>query len=159
LTALAQAEGFTLLLENEKDIVGDTLARCRALLTGVNSPHLRFVWDPANFVQVGEAQAVERGWPLLGDYTAHLHVKDALLSTPEGLPAVRVAGEGDGQVDLLLAKLRDSGYQGFLALEPHLAIAGPSSGFSGVSGMTYAVERLRKLMATVGCVEKRDIGD
>ena len=53
----------------------------------------------------------------------------------------------------LLAELKASGYQGILALEPHLAFAGHSTGFSGESGMIYAVEALRKLMAEVGCVE------
>ncbi len=51
---------------------------------------------------------------------------------------------------VLLLAARDVGYQGMLALEPHLAIAGHSS-FSGVEGMTYAAETLRKLMADVGC--------
>ncbi len=149
LTELAEREGFTLLLENEKGIVGDTLARCHALVSAVDSPHLRFLWDPANFVQVGEAQVTERGWPLLGDYVGYVHIKDAHLS--DG--SICAAGEGDGQVKELLIRLKDSGYQGFLALEPHLALAGHSSGFSGVSGMTYAVDALRRLMAEVGCEE------
>ena len=67
--------------------------------------------------------------------------------------SVRAAGEGDGQVGELLTKLRDSGYQGFLALEPHLAIAGHSSGFSGADGMAYAVTALRQLMVDRDCAE------
>jgi sugar phosphate isomerase/epimerase len=149
LAELAGQKGFTLLLENEREIVGDALARCHTLITTVDSPHLRFLWDPANFVQVGEEQITERGWPLLGDYTEYVHIKDARLS--DG--AVTAAGEGDGQVRELLAELRSSGYQGILSLEPHLAFAGRSSGFSGESGMRYAVEALRKLMAEVGCIE------
>jgi sugar phosphate isomerase/epimerase len=148
LAELAGQEGATLLLENEKDIVGDTLARCRALVTAVDSPHLRFLWDPANFVQVGEERVTERGWPMLGEYIGYVHIKDARLDG-----GVVAAGEGDGQVKELLAELKDSGYQGILALEPHLAFAGHSTGFSGESGMIYAVEALRKLMAEVGCVE------
>jgi hypothetical protein len=50
-------------------------------------------------------------------------------------------------------RLREAGYQGILALEPHLAIAGHSSGFSGPEGMAYAAQALRRLMAEVGCVE------
>ncbi len=149
LTDLAQREGFCLLLENEKDIVGDTLARCHALVSGVANPHLRFLWDPANFVQVGEAQVTERGWPLLGEYVSHVHIKDAHLR--DG--SVCAAGEGDGQVKELLNRLKDTGYQGFLALEPHLAIAGASGGFTGADGMVYAVQALRRLMAEVGCTE------
>jgi sugar phosphate isomerase/epimerase len=149
LAELAEREGATLLLENEKDIVGDTLARCHALVTAVNSPHMRFLWDPANFVQVGEQHVTERGWPLLGEYVGYVHIKDARLSDH----GVCAAGEGDGQIRELLTELKASGYQGFLALEPHLAFAGHSTGFSGESGMTYAVEALRRLMADVGCVE------
>jgi sugar phosphate isomerase/epimerase len=152
LTELARREGFLLLLENEKEIVGDTLERCHALVSGVDSPHLRFLWDPANFVQVGEGRPTERGWSLLGSYLAHVHVKDA--TGPGG--EVRAAGEGDGQVGQLLAALRDEGYRGFLALEPHLAVAGRSSGFSGVEGMTYAVEALRRLMRETDCVEVQE---
>src|SRR5512136_596395 len=68
----ARREGFTLLLENEKDIVTDTPERCYAVLSAVDSPHLRFAWDPANFVQVGAARPMDRGWPLLGGYVAHV---------------------------------------------------------------------------------------
>jgi len=149
LAKLAESEGFTLLLENEKEIVGDTIARCHAILEAVDSPNLRFAWDPANFVQVGEANATTHGWPLLGAYVVHVHVKDAVLGSGD----VRAAGEGDGEIGLLLSRLRDAEYRGMLALEPHLAIAGHSSGFSGVEGMTYAAETLRRLMADAGCEE------
>lgn len=145
----AAAHGYTLLLENEKEIVGDTVARCAAILRLLNRPNVRFVWDPANFVQVGEANVTERGWPQLGDAIGYVHIKDAHLATGE----VCAAGEGDGQVRELLTKLRDAGYQGVLALEPHLAIAGHSSGFSGPEGMAYAANALRRLMDQAGCVE------
>jgi hypothetical protein len=59
-------------------------------------------------------------------------------------------------VGQLLAALRDEGYRGFLALEPHLTVAGHSSGFSGVEGMTYAVETLRRLMRETDCIEVQE---
>jgi sugar phosphate isomerase/epimerase len=145
----ASSDGMLLVLENEKGIVGDTVARCHRLLAMVDSAHLQFAWDPANFVVVGEKQAVDDGWPLLGSYVAHVHVKDARLASGEVTPA----GEGDGQIDLLLKQLWSSGYDGFLALEPHLAFAGHSSGFSGEAGMRRAVDALRAVMARVGVVE------
>lgn len=150
LAAIAEAAGVQLLLENEKHIVGDTIARCHTLLTKVNSPALVFAWDPANFVQVGEAAVTERAWPMLGRYTGYVHVKDSRLA--DG--TVQPAGQGDGQVGLLLRHLRDAGYQGFLALEPHLVVAGHSSGFSGPAGMKVAVDALRALMQAQGCVEQ-----
>jgi sugar phosphate isomerase/epimerase len=149
LTEKAAAAGFFLLHENEKDIVGDTPERCHALVTGVNSPHLRLIWDPANFVQVGVAEQVERYWDLMGPLVGYVHIKDARLA--DG--TVTAAGEGDGQVPRLLARLKAAGYSGVLALEPHLKVAGHSTGFSGEEGMTYAVNTLRHVMADVGLLE------
>jgi sugar phosphate isomerase/epimerase len=146
LAELARRDGFRLALENEKGIVGDTVARCHALLTAVGRADLGFVWDTANFVQVGETRLTERGWPLLGDSVEHVHVKDARLADGK----VCVAGAGEGQVRELLVALRKRHYHGFLTLEPHLTIAGHSSGFSGPDGMALAVEALRKLMAETG---------
>ena len=148
LVAVAEEEDVTLLLENEKGIVGDTLDRCVKLVEALESERLVFLWDPANFVQVGEARLTERGWPLLGDRVGYVHIKDCTLDG-----TVKAAGEGDGQVPELLTELVRCGYKGMLALEPHLAMAGHSSGFSGPDGMAYAVETLRMVMRDVGAEE------
>ena len=152
LGAMAKAageRGAVLLLENENGLVGDVPERCRALVEGVNSPSLRFVWDTGNFPHAGVERAVDRGWPLLREYVAYVQVKDTRLSDR----TITVAGEGDGQVIRLLERLRDAGYQGFLALEPHLKRAGQRGGFSGPGGMRRAAEALRGLMAQAGCIE------
>jgi sugar phosphate isomerase/epimerase len=149
LARLAEEAGFMLVLENEKDIVTDTPGRCLAALQAVHSPALRFAWDPANFIQVGIAQPVERGWEGLAPYIGYIHIKDARLSDGKVTPA----GEGDGQVGALLEKLKAMHYQGTLALEPHLQIAGRSGGFSGSEGMRVAADALRKLMAQLNCQE------
>lgn len=151
LVAVAEEEDCTLLLENEKGIVGDTLDRCVKLVQALDSPNLVFLWDPANFVQVGEEKITERGWPLLQDRLGYVHIKDC-----EQSGKIKAAGEGDGQIPELLTRLMESGYQGMLALEPHLAMAGHSSGFSGPGGMAYAVEKLREVMAQVGAEERRN---
>ncbi|MCY4089514.1 MAG: sugar phosphate isomerase/epimerase [Caldilineaceae bacterium] len=148
LVAVAEEEDVTLLLENEKGIVGDTLDRCVKLVEALESEHLVFLWDPANFVQVGEARLTERGWPLLRDRVGYVHIKDCTLDG-----TVKAAGEGDGQVPELLTELVRCGYKGMLALEPHLAMAGHSSGFSGPDGMAYAVKALRMVMRDVGAEE------
>jgi sugar phosphate isomerase/epimerase len=142
LTDLASGAGFTLMLENERDIVGDNMERCHKLICAVDSPHLRFLWDPANFVLIGVERPTETGWDMLGDHISYVHVKDARLSDQ----SIHPAGEGEGQVPELLERLARRGYQGVLALEPHLAIAGHSSGFSGPEGMAVAVTALRRLL-------------
>ena len=149
LAKLAEQESFTLLLENEKGIVTDTPERCQAVLRTVNSTALRFAWDPANFIQVGVAQPVDRGWDGLEAYISYVHIKDARLADGKVTPA----GEGDGQVAALLNKLKAMGYQGVLSLEPHLQIAGHSGGFSGSEGMRVVAQALRELMEQSGCQE------
>ena len=149
LTQIAAAADLQLLLENEKGLVGDLPARCLQIMEAIDSAHFRFIWDPANFVQCGAARQVDEWWDALGPYIGYIHVKDARLA--DG--SVTVAGEGDGQLPELLARLRDSGYDGVLSLEPHLLEARHSSGFSGADGMAQAVGALRALMAAAGIEE------
>ena len=149
MAEVAAERKVKLLLENEGGLVGDTPERCRALVEGVDSPHLRYVWDTGNYPQMGFARSVDIGWPLLSKYTECVQVKDARIS--DG--TITVAGGGDGQVRELLSNLHDVEYVGFLALEPHLLIAGQRGGFSGGEGMKMAADALRGLMAEVGCVE------
>jgi len=141
LAERAAAGGVTLVHENEKDIYGDTGERCHDIVATIGSPALRMAFDPANFVQVG-VRPMEQAWPLLADYTIHVHIKDAVFADS----SVRPAGEGDGAIPELLAALVARGYQGFLTLEPHLKVAGPSGGFSGAEGMRVAIRALRKLL-------------
>lgn len=56
-------------------------------------------------------------------------------------------GQGDGQVRETLAELRDSGFHGYLSLEPHLAMAGRFGGFSGPDGFRLACGALKNLLA------------
>ena len=143
LAEVAAARGLVLVMENETGMVGDIPERCRTLLQGVDSPSLRFVWDIGNFPHCGVDRAVDRGWPLLARYVAHVQVKDTRLADR----GMTVAGAGDGQALQLLGKLRDAGYRGFLALEPHLG------GSNGAEGMQRAARALRSLMADEGCAE------
>ena len=79
-------------------MVGDTPERCRALVEGVDNPHLRYVWDTGNYPQAGVERSVDIGWPLLSEYTECVQVKDCRVA--DG--TITVAGEGDGQVRELL---------------------------------------------------------
>ncbi len=127
LAGEAEDAGVTLLHENEKEIYGDVPSRCLDILAGVGSPALRAAWDAANFVQCEVSRPYTEGYELLRPYVEHVHVKDALASSGKVVPA----GEGDGQLPEILSALRDSGFEGFFSLEPHLASAGTYSGFSG----------------------------
>ncbi len=149
LTQIAAAQDLNLLLENEKGVVGDVPERCLQIMRAIDSPHFRLIWDPANFVQCGADRQVDQWWDALSPHIGYIHIKDARLADK----SVTVAGEGDGQLPQLLARLRDSGYDGVLSLEPHLLEAKHSSGFSGAEGMAMAVAALRELMAAAGIEE------
>jgi sugar phosphate isomerase/epimerase len=141
LAEIAAGHGLVLAHENEKEIFGDTPGRCADLITSVNSPALRATFDAANFVQCG-VRPFSKAYGLLRPYLLYLQVKDALAATGEVVPA----GEGDGQVRETLAALRDSGFEGFMSLEPHLARAGRYGGFSGPEGFTRAARSLKFLL-------------
>ncbi len=114
MIALAQQEDVVLLHENEKDIYGDTVARCRELLSTLGCAHFRAVFDPANFVQCGED--TKEAYHALREHIAYMHIKDALAADGRVTPA----GKGDGNVAYILSDLIHNGYDGFLSLEPHL---------------------------------------
>ena len=149
LTEIAGENDLQLLLENEKGVVGDIPERCVQLMRAIDSAHMRFIWDPANFVQCGAVDQVDRWWDDLHPYIGYIHIKDARLADN----AVTLAGDGDGQLLELLTRLRKGGYEGVLSLEPHLLEARHSSGFSGADGMEAAVSALRTLMAEAGIEE------
>ena len=142
LTALAAERGLILAHENEKEIYGDRPERCADIITTVGSPALRATFDAANFVQCGVRPHTE-AYGLLRPYLSYVQIKDALAATGEVVPA----GQGDGQVRETLAALRDSGFAGYLSLEPHLAMAGRFGGFSGAEGFRLAARSLKDLLA------------
>lgn len=130
---------LTLVHENEKGIFGDRGGSCFDLIVSVNSPKLRCAFDFANFVQVGEQPL--SNWRRLKPYTAHIHVKDAKLKDGKIVPP----GQGDGDVGRIIADAYQSGYRGFLTLEPHLAADGQFSGFSGPDLFKQAADALKEL--------------
>jgi sugar phosphate isomerase/epimerase len=141
LARIGEERGLILAHENEKQIYGDVPDRCADLITAVASPALRATFDPANFVQCGVRPFTE-AYALLRPYLVYLQVKDALAATGEVVPA----GHGDGELRQTLAALRDSGFAGFMSLEPHLAEAGQFGGFSGPEGFRRAAAALKFLL-------------
>ena len=145
LVRLAEAANVTLLHENEKHIYGDIPQRCYDLLAQINSPALRAAWDPANFVQCGVRPYTE-GFALLRPFIAYVHVKDARQTSGQVVPA----GQGDGEWPETIAALQATQFDGFFSLEPHLHVAGPSSGFTGPALFAVAATALKGLLRDQG---------
>lgn len=142
LARIAEGSGVVLAHENEKEIYGDTPGRCADLIASVGSPALRATFDPANFVQCG-VRPFSDAYPLIRPYLVYLQVKDAHAATGEVTPA----GEGDGELRQTLLALRDSGFAGFMSLEPHLDLAGRQGGFSGPEKFRQAAQALKRLLS------------
>lgn len=113
MVALARGEGCTLYHENEKKIFGDTLKRVETIMARVSG--MKFIYDPANFIEVGEDPA--ETLPALAGKCDYFHIKDALRETGQIVPA----GKGDGRIGELLASL-PANRDFTLTLEPHLKI-------------------------------------
>lgn len=109
---IGREEGIRMCHENEKGIYGDTLSGTKEILDAV--PDLYSVYDPANFIQVGEKAADTLS--CLADRAFYFHIKDVVSETGELVPA----GYGDGD---LRALVRDH-IKGdkVLTVEPHLKV-------------------------------------
>lgn len=151
----AKGSGVVLLHENEKGIYGDTPERCADLLESLNCDYVKGIFDFANFVQC-DVKNYPEAYELLKDHIVYLHVKDAVFSDHHVVPV----GEGDGNVEEILKELYNSGYEGFLSLEPHLCnftgfaqLEKSSPGFNlpegGARSFAVAVQALKKLIKNI----------
>ena len=114
---IAAKYGVILIHENEKDIYGDTGARCKIILDELASPYFKAAFDFANFVQCGED--TQECWEMLKEHVAYIHIKDAVRGKNENV----VCATGDGMIPEILKKaIKEEGYEGFLTLEPHLVL-------------------------------------
>ena len=138
----------TMVHENEANIYGHTARNCGDLIEAVNSPKLRLVYDPANFVW-GEkiTNNVESCWPLMKPYVVHIHIKDWKLGATD---VGSIPGEGDGQIRELLAELAAMNYAGCLTMEPHLQTGGQFGGSTGPELFSRAIAAVREIADEVG---------
>ena len=125
MTELAEKEDVILLHENEKDIWGELPEQCDRIIREVNSPNLRAVFDPANFIQAG-ATPYPDAFNIMKEHIEYMHIKDA---HKDG--TVTVSGDGIGEIEKILRGLYESGWKGFVSLEPHL---GAFQGLANLEG-------------------------
>lgn len=111
MVEVAQGYGVQLCHENEKKVYGDTVERVQELMENV--PGLKFVYDPANFIQLGEKAEVSLN--ALHNHMEYFHIKDTIAETQELVPA----GMGDGAIPSLIERIQGDCV---LTLEPHLAV-------------------------------------
>ena len=155
MVEVAKEYGVQLYHENEKKIYGDTSERVLDIMAHVDG--LKYIYDPANYLQVDEK--ADTTLDLLHGKTDYFHIKDVILETGELVPA----GHGDGKIDRLIEMITDDKV---LSIEPHLAIF---EGYSTIddeqmknkfhfssNGEAFdaAVAAVKALLAKAGYVEK-----
>lgn len=139
-TARASTAGITLVHENDGGTYGESIAHCVDVLQSVADPHLRAVFDPANFIQCHQ-EPYPDAYEQLHSWLSYVHVKDALANGK-----VVAAGKGVARWPELLHRLRADGYDGFFALEPHLIAMGQYGGFSGPDLFRHASQAFQHLL-------------
>ena len=104
--------GLILYHENERHIFGDLTDDVETLAT-LRNANFKLIFDFDNYQQSGED--VWATWLRLADQTDAIHLKD---STQDNMHVP--VGQGNGQVEKILADAVKRGWSGPLTLEPHL---------------------------------------
>ena len=122
MVAIANEEGVVLYHENEKEIYGDTCERVLEIMDKVDG--LKYIYDPANYLEVGEK--ADTTLDALHAKTDYFHIKDVIAESGTLVPA----GCGDGKIDELIARI-DLESDTVMTLEPHLKVF---EGFTEIDG-------------------------
>lgn len=122
MVKLADDYGVVLYHENEKDIYGDIADR--VLDIRANVAGLRYIFDPANFLEVG--QDIPDAQKKLINVTDYFHIKDVIKETRQLVPA----GQGNGEIVKMLESIK---IDTTLTIEPHLKVF---KGYSETSDVT-----------------------
>jgi sugar phosphate isomerase/epimerase len=134
LRNIAAETGLNLYHENERHIFGDLGADVQTIARELRDwKHFRLIFDFDNYNQSGED--VWALWEQLRDVTDAIHLKDSTGSN-QHVPV----GQGNGKVPEILADAVARGWNGLLAVEPHLqhSKAVMATGPSGEANQQYA---------------------
>jgi len=120
-------EGLTAVHENCMNWGGFSAEHTLRLLEEV--PDLKLVFDTGNPVfQRDRSKSEPYPWQNALEFyhqikhaIAHVHIKDGIMHEEEGEPEYTFAGEGQGHTKEIVSDLLAQGYDGFIAIEPHIA--------------------------------------
>ncbi len=145
MAELAAKSNVVLLHENEHRIYGDSPERVRDILSTVDHPSLRAVYDAANYAY-GNFDPVA-GWEKTKEFTTHFHIKDWKKGGHDaGHEHGEMAGKGDGKISHSIRDAASRTFRGFATMEPHLLGGGPTGGHTGPELFPDAVEAFRAIL-------------
>jgi sugar phosphate isomerase/epimerase len=121
-------EGLTAVHENCMNWGGFSAEHTLRLVEEI--PGLKLVFDTGNPLfqrdrSKGEPYPWQDPWEFwtkVRDHVVHIHIKDCISPTVEGQePVYTMPGEGDAKIPEILADAKARGYEGWVAIEPHVA--------------------------------------
>ena len=126
ITARFADAGLEALHENCMNWGGFSAQHTLRLLEEV--PNLRLVFDTGNPIfQRDRSKSSPYPWQNAWAFyqqvkhaIAHVHIKDAKMYQEEGEPEYTFPGQGDAYLKEILNDLKQSAYDGFIAIEPHV---------------------------------------
>lgn len=125
-----------------------------------NVPGLRLVFDTGNPVFTDDREKPkphpkQSAWDFYRNVREHIeyvHIKDGVFDAASGKTRFTWPGEGDGDVERIVADLLKSGYDGGFSMEPHMEVVfheGDAGGESAARKQTYVEygRRFERLLA------------
>ena len=136
IVCYARRTGITIVLENEADDLSGTPEGMLRILSAMDSDAFKTTFDPANYYQAN-IEGFPFAYEVLREHIAHVHVKNGRRFRPEVQEKPEKGGHfsppnddkhmvyapvPDGAINIegLLNRLKDDGYDGFCTLEPHV---------------------------------------
>jgi sugar phosphate isomerase/epimerase len=123
-----EAAGLTAAHENCMNWGGFSAEHTLLLIEEV--PGLKLVFDTGNPVfQLDRSKSAPfpwqdpfAFWEAVRDHVIHIHIKDCRYPETEGVePVYTMPGEGEAKVAQILTDAKSRGYDGYIAIEPHVA--------------------------------------
>ncbi len=118
--------GLTVVHENCMNWGGMSPTYVRRMAEAV--PGMKWVFDTGNPVFIddrdnpGHKQDSWEMYQAVKPFMAHVHVKDGRWIKEKNDAEYTFPGEGEGQTERIMKDLVDTGYQGYISIEPHVAV-------------------------------------
>ncbi len=118
--------GITVLHENCMNWGGMSPTYVRRMAEAV--PDMKWVFDTGNPVFIDDRDKPghkQNSWEMyqaIKPLMAHVHVKDGRWVTAKNDAEYTFPGEGDGQTERIMQDLVATGYNGYISIEPHVAV-------------------------------------
>jgi len=120
LSKTAEDGEIVMVHENCSGWAGESPDNSLKMLSEINSPALKLVFDTGNTVFHG--QDAMFFYSKVKEHIVYIHIKDAII-LPDGKAQTTYCGEGHAYVPEILQDLKNNDYEGGISIEPHLAAA------------------------------------